>query len=103
MLARLARHPFDSPDHLYELKWDGIRALAFVEGRRLRLLSRNSRHITSAFPELAGLPAQVNSEAAVLDGELVCLDSSGHPSYTGLQERLRAPSPSGVGTILSTS
>ena len=56
MLARLARRPFDSPDHLYEPKWDGIRALAFVKGGRLRLLSRNSRDITSTFPELADLP-----------------------------------------------
>ena len=95
----LARRPFDSPDHLYEPKWDGIRALAFVEGGRLRLLSRNSRDITSTFPELADLPSRVNAEAAVLDGELVCLDSSGHPSYTRLQERLRAPGTSLAGSV----
>ena len=95
----LARRPFDSPDHLYEPQWDGIRALAFVEGGRLRLLSRNSRDITSTFPELADLPSRVNAEAAVLDGELVCLDSSGHPSYTRLQERLRAPGTSLAGSV----
>ena len=53
MLARLTRRPFDSPDHIFELKWDGIRALAFVEGGRLRLQDRNLRDITSRFPELA--------------------------------------------------
>ena len=95
----LARRPFDPPDHLYEPKWDGIRALAFVEGGRLRLLSRNSRDITSTFPELADLPSRVNAEAAVLDGEFVCLDSSGHPSYTRLQERLRAPGTSLAGSV----
>ena len=56
MLARLARHPFDSTEHMFELKWDGIRAMAFLEGGRLRLLSRTSRDITGSFPELAGLP-----------------------------------------------
>jgi DNA ligase-1 len=92
MLARLARQPFDSPDHLFELKWDGIRALAFVEGGNLKLLSRNSRDITGGFPELSRLPAQVGVGGAVLDGELVCLDQQGHPSFSLLQERLNRPS-----------
>ena len=88
MLARLARHPFDSPDHLFELKWDGIRALAFIEDGRLRLLNRRSVDITPLFPELSTLPRQVRTDRAVLDGELVCLDEFGHPSYSLLQERL---------------
>ena len=91
MLARLARQPFDSADHLYELKWDGIRALAFVDGGNLRLLSRSSKDLTSAFPELAELPKQVRADRTILDGELVCLDDMGHPSYNLLQERLRKP------------
>ena len=41
MLGRLARSPFDSPNHLFELKWDGMRGLAFAQGGELRLLSRN--------------------------------------------------------------
>ena len=91
MLARLARRPFDSPDHLYELKWDGIRALAFVDGGRFRLLSRKSKDITSTFPELSSLPEQVRGDRVVLDGELVCLDDLGHPSYLRLQQRLQNP------------
>ena len=88
MLARLARRPFNSPDHIYELKWDGIRTLAFVEGRSLRLLSRNSVDITTRFPELLSLPRHVRSDEVVLDGELVCLDHRGQPSYTQLRRRL---------------
>ena len=89
MLARLTRRPFDSPDHIFELKWDGIRALAFVEGGRLRLQDRNLRDITSRFPELARLPKLVKSDHTVLDGELVCFDDRGHPSLSRLQQRLQ--------------
>ena len=88
MLARLARQPFDSPDHLFELKWDGMRALAFIDDGHLELVSRNSRNITSTFPELSDLPTQVKSNRVVLDGELVCLDDLGHPSYSRLEQRL---------------
>ena len=91
MLARLARHPFDSPEYLFELKWDGIRALAFLDGGRLKLLSRSSRDITASFPELSRLPSQVGADRVVLDGELVCLDKDGHPSFPLLQERLSGP------------
>ena len=96
MLARLARHPFDSPDYLFELKWDGIRALAFIDGNELKLLSRTSRDITAQFPELAGLPNQIHVESAVLDGELVCMDESGHPSFSQLQQRLQETGNRGV-------
>ena len=51
MLGRLARNAFDSPDHLFELKWDGMRALAFIEGGTLKIFSRNGKNITSNFPE----------------------------------------------------
>ena len=88
MLARLARRPFDSLDYLYELKWDGIRAMAFIEGGHLKLLGRNSEDVTHLFPELADLPRQINEDGVVLDGELVCLDNQGQPSYSRLRRRL---------------
>lgn len=87
MLARLARNPFDSPNHIFELKWDGIRALAYVESGRIRFGNRNARDITSQFAELAGLPKQVNASQAVLDGELVSLDEQGRPSFALMQNR----------------
>ena len=90
MLGRLAREPFDSPNHVFELKWDGMRALAFIEGGELRLLSRNGRNVTSQFPELAEMPALVKSDSAVLDGEIVCLDDDGKPSFTRLQQILQS-------------
>ena len=89
MLARLTRHPFDSPNHIFELKWDGIRALAFIEGGRVRLQGRNLKDITPSFPELARLARSVRSDQTVLDGELVCFDRNGRPSFPRMQERLR--------------
>ena len=89
MLAQLARHSFDSTNHLFELKWDGIRALALIDGNELKLLSRSSKEITAYFPELSELPKQVTGQRVILDGELVCLDEMGHPSFGRLQQRLR--------------
>ena len=91
MLARLVRQSFNSPDHLFEIKWDGIRALAFVEDGGFRLLSRNSKDLAPMFPELSELPAQVKGNGVVLDGELVCLDDLGHSSYERLHQRLENP------------
>ncbi len=94
MLAGLVRQPFDSPNHLFELKWDGIRTLAFIEGGQVRLQSRNLRNITPQYPELVNLPQQVKGNGVVLDGELVCLDEQGHPSFQKLQQRMQRSSRS---------
>lgn len=72
----------------YEFKWDGIRALAFWDGRGLRLMSRNGRDVTPAFPELMPLTAKLGSRPAVLDGEIVALDAKGRPDFGLLQQRL---------------
>ena len=90
MLGRLARQPFDSPTHLFELKWDGMRSLAFIANRELRLVSRNGRNVTTQFPELADMPTLVNSDSVLLDGELVCLDNDGRPSFSRLQHLLQS-------------
>ena len=89
MLARLTRQPFDSPDHLFELKWDGIRALAFVDGGKLRLQGRDLKDLTPLFPELTGLPEMVETHDTVLDGELVCFDNEGKPSLELMHRRLK--------------
>ena len=92
MLGRMARHPFDSPKHIFELKWDGMRALAFVEGGEIKRFSRNGRNVTTQFPELAEMPSQVKSRAGpvVFDGEIVCLDEQNRPNFSLLQQRLQA-------------
>jgi bifunctional non-homologous end joining protein LigD len=79
----------------YEVKWDGIRAVAYVSGGEVHLISRNDRDITTAYPELIPPPAALSGHAAVLDGEIVAFDPDGKPSFASLQTRmhLRDPGP----------
>lgn len=75
-------------DWTYEVKWDGMRALAFVEDGRLRVQSANERDVTVSWPELAGLPDALPASAVLLDGELVATDEHGRPSFGRLQQRM---------------
>jgi bifunctional non-homologous end joining protein LigD len=84
MLAQTAKVPFDSEHHLFEIKWDGIRCLAFIEAGRVRLQSRQLTEMTSQFPELACLERLPSG--TVLDGELVVLQE-GRPSLHEIQRR----------------
>ncbi|HEX6886182.1 MAG TPA: DNA ligase [Planctomycetota bacterium] len=86
MLATLVPEPFDSDRHLFEIKWDGIRALTFVEDGRLRALTRNRQVLTPSFPELGPL-ARLPS-GTLLDGELVVL-ADGRPSFSRALERMQ--------------
>jgi DNA ligase D-like protein (predicted ligase) len=84
MLCRSAR-PFDSPAHLFEVKWDGVRALAFVEAGQWRLQGRRRAGLASRYPELA-LLARLPS-GTVLDGELVVLQPDGRPDFAAVVGR----------------
>src|SRR5438445_10493305 len=85
MRPRLAASAFNSPDHLFELKWDGIRALASMDRGLLRLVDRGGGDLVPLVPELAEMPVP---EGSVLDGEIVVCDSRGRPSYDLLSGRL---------------
>ena len=89
MLARPGQ-PFDCPDHLFEVKWDGMRALVYVDREGLRIVSRHGNDLTEQFPELACL-AEL-PPGTVLDGELVVL-REGFPDLSLLATRhqVRAP------------
>jgi bifunctional non-homologous end joining protein LigD len=89
MLATLVEDaPSRSDDWLYEVKWDGYRALAYVEDGKARLVSRNQNDLTGAFAELAAeLPKQVRARQALIDGEIVALDESGRSSFSLMQQR----------------
>ena len=78
MLATLASKPFDSPDWLFELKMDGIRALVIKDGDRFEMRTRNDKPLTNRFPTLAAALKEVPGDAVILDGEIVALDSEGH-------------------------
>ena len=93
MLATSVDKPFDDPDWLFEIKWDGYRAVAFLEQGKVRLVSRTQNDLTEQFPELQALPQSVKAQAAVLDGEVVALDEEGRSSFSLMQQRtgLRRP------------
>jgi len=93
MLASRAREAFDSPEHVFDLKWGGVRALAFVERARLRLVSQAGREITAWFPELASIAGQLRLVTAVLDGEIVALNADGEPELGLLASRLAGAPP----------
>ena len=75
---------------LHEVKWDGMRALAFVEDGTLRLQTVNGLDATNRFPELGGLAAAIAPHDAVLDGEIVTFDEHGVPNFGLLQPRMQA-------------
>ncbi|HKD85209.1 MAG TPA: non-homologous end-joining DNA ligase [Terriglobales bacterium] len=87
MLAISVDKPFDDGNWLYEIKWDGYRAVAFFDGKSLRLVSRNQNNLTAAYPELREIPQYLKAQTAVLDGEIVALDDEGRPSFSLMQQR----------------
>ena len=87
MLATPVGEPFDGSDWLFEIKWDGYRAIAFIADGKLRLVSRNQNELTERFPELKDLPKFVHAKSAILDGEVVALDDQGRASFTLMQQR----------------
>jgi len=94
MLATLGVLPKPPSGWAFEVKWDGIRALATVQGGRLHLASRNGRDLSSRYPELRALGLQLGSTEAVLDGEVVAFDPDGRPSFQLLQRRMHVTSES---------
>ena len=90
MLARAAPLPpaREQREFSYEVKWDGVRAIAYSRPGELRLESRNLNDITARYPELARLNRALSSHEAVLDGEIVALDADGRPSFQALQGRM---------------
>ena len=93
MLGKPAPSPFDSPDHLFEVLWGGVRALLTVEGGRVRLHGRNLTDLSDRFPEILGVSKQLRKDGVVLDGEIVALDADGRPEVTLLRKRLDPLAP----------
>ncbi len=87
MLATSIDKPFDGQEWLFEIKWDGYRAVAFIENGKVRLVSRNQTDLTPRYPELKDLPQFVKAKNAILDGEVVALDEQGRASFSLMQQR----------------
>ncbi len=103
MLASLGALPTSDEGWAYEIKWDGVRAIAFVDGGRVRLQSRNDNELTKSFPELRALGEYLGARPCVLDGEIVVLGDDGRPDFGRLQHRLHVTSPNAVRTQQAAS
>ena len=87
MLATSIDEPFDDPEWLFEIKWDGYRAVAFIAKGKVRLVSRNQNDLTAQYLELQSLPLFIQAETAILDGEVAALDEQGRSSFSLMQQR----------------
>jgi bifunctional non-homologous end joining protein LigD len=77
----------DDDRYAYEMKWDGVRAVTYVQHAEVRVMTRNDRDVTATYPELLDVARAVVGHDAVLDGEIVALDD-GRPSFGTLQQRM---------------
>jgi len=84
MLATLTKTPFDDADWIYEIKWDGYRAIAEIGGKELRFYSRNGLDFTDRFPAVVKALQKIK-HSAVLDGEVVLLNEKNLPDFQKLQ------------------
>ncbi len=86
----------------YEMKWDGVRAVVYVEGGRARAMTRNDRDVTNTYPEVRALAEAMGATQAVLDGELVTFDPAGKPSFGQLQQRMHVTGAGQIRRLVET-
>ena len=100
MLATLVAAPFDDPDWLFEVKWDGFRVEAVVDGLTVRLWTRGEQDAAERyFGPFLDPPTWITARDAIVDGEVIALDDHGEPDFALLQARIKghgtaaAPTP----------
>jgi bifunctional non-homologous end joining protein LigD len=103
MLATLATRPPTGKAWLYEVKWDGVRALCLIEDGQLRILSRSGKRCEQQYPELSVLPRHVQASQAILDGEIAVLDDKGRSSFSLIQPRISVADANAVAHLSRSS
>lgn len=98
MLASAAAEAFDSREHIFELMWGGLRAVAYVRDGEVHLRARNGRDLTPYFPELSVIPDRLHAREAILDGEIVAVNADGEPVFDLLRPRLQLMAAEDAGT-----
>jgi bifunctional non-homologous end joining protein LigD len=88
MLATLADHPPEGSKWVYEIKWDGVRAICYIEDGRVRMLSRNGNSFDRQYPELSVIPRQIAADTAIIDAEIAVLDEQGRSRFGLIQPRI---------------
>jgi bifunctional non-homologous end joining protein LigD len=98
MLATLVAAPFDDPDWLFEVKWDGFRVEAVVDGTDVRLWTRGQQDAARYFGPFLEPPTWIRARQAIVDGEVIALDDRGEPDFALLQSRIKGRGGSAGGT-----
>jgi bifunctional non-homologous end joining protein LigD len=93
-LARVEEKAFSDAKWIFEVKWDGVRAVASVDARGVTLQARSGRNVTLEYPEFQDLGKHVRASSAILDGEIVVLDKDGRSNFQRLQDRIGVETPS---------
>lgn len=96
MLAASADRPPASDDYLYEIKWDGLRALIALDEGVVRIHGRNRMDMTKQFPELLIPDEAFRATSALFDGEIVCLDAEGRPVFQDVIHRMHQKSDAAI-------
>ncbi|HWC01102.1 MAG TPA: DNA polymerase ligase N-terminal domain-containing protein, partial [Bryobacteraceae bacterium] len=96
MLATLVTEPPQGDHWLFEIKWDGVRAICFLSGEKIRLVSRNGLATEKQYPELSVLPHYVAAKEAILDGEIAILDKKGVGRFELIQPRIMNSDPGSI-------
>ena len=89
MLATLVEKPFSDPQWLFEVKWDGYRAISFIKPDGFRFASRRNEDMIDRFPQAEAIPSLIDAKTAILDGEIVVVDATGKPNFQLLQNVAR--------------
>jgi bifunctional non-homologous end joining protein LigD len=103
MKAQLAERPPRGDDWFFEIKWDGVRAIAFVENEELRLQSRTGNRCERQYPELAVVPHQLAARTAILDGEIAVLDEKGVSRFHLIQPRIANSDPNAIAHLVRST
>ena len=96
MRSSLAEMPPKGDDWLFEIKWDGVRAICFIDDKQVRMTSRTGHSCERQYPELSVIGHQINAKQAVLDGEIAVLDKNGVSSFGLIQPRIAVADPNSV-------
>jgi len=100
MLAEIGKgEPPSDPKWIYEVKWDGVRALCYIQNGQVRMVSRNGNMIDRQYPELSILPHHIQAKTAIVDGESAALNERGVPSFELLQRRINVADASSAALL----
>jgi bifunctional non-homologous end joining protein LigD len=103
MAAMVADHPPRGNDWLFEIKWDGVRALAFIDREEVHLQARSGARCERQYPELATIHHSIAAERAILDGEIAVLDAKGVSQFHLIQPRIANTDPNSIAHLVRST